>query len=265
MPQISNSKYLVTAGWDDVPHLDAETKRDLLASTPVHLRDARAKGIPALGSGAIFPVEESSITCDPIKIPEHWVQIIGIDFGWDHPTAAANIAWDRDMDVIYVTATYKKSEATPAVHTLSIKPWGLWKPVAWPHDGNQHDKGSGQAIAAQYTTAGLKMLRAQASHAPEKGKPEGSGGNGVEAGLMEMLDRMQSGRWKVFKTCTDWLEEFRLYHRENGVVVKKFDDVISASRYGMMMKRFAKTKPFDNSVARIPAFKGGTMGMGLLG
>lgn len=264
MPEISSSKYLVTAGWNDVPHLDEKTKAELLAATPVHLRKARSEGIPALGSGAIFPVEESTIVCDPIRIPEHWAQIIGIDFGWDHPTAAANLAWDRDLDVIYVTATYKKSEATPAIHAMTIKPWGVWKPVAWPHDGNQHDKGSGLSLAAQYTSQGLSMLRAQATHAPQKGQSEGSGGNGVEAGLMEMLDRMQSGRWKVFKTCTDWLEEFRLYHRKNGMVVKEFDDAISASRYAMMMIRFAKIKQ-SQQMHRVQAFQPTTASMGMLG
>ncbi|MNL80503.1 Terminase-like family protein [compost metagenome] len=53
---------------------------------------------------------------------------------------------------------------------------------------------------------------------------------------------MQTGRWKVFRTCPLWLEEFRLYHRKDGKVVKERDDVISASRYALMMKRFAKVK-----------------------
>jgi len=234
MPEISASKYRVTAGWNDVPHLNEKTKVELLAATPSHLRKARSEGIPALGSGAIFPVPEESITCNPIYIPDHWAQIVGIDFGWDHPTAAANLAWDRDMDVVYVTATYKKSEATPAIHSISIKTWGAWKPIAWPHDGLQHDKGSGEQLATQYKAQGLNMLREKATH------PDG--GNGVEAGLMDMLDRMTSGRLKVFSTCGDFFQEFRLYHRKDGRVVKEFDDVISAVRYGLMMLRFAIVK-----------------------
>ena len=240
MPEISSSKYLVMAGWSDVPHLSSKTKAELLAATPIYLRKARSEGIPALGSGAIFPIEEEAITCDPFRIPEHWAQIVGLDFGWDHPTAAANLAWDRDHDILYVTATYKKAEATPGVHALSIKPWGSWKPVAWPHDGLQHDKGSGEELAKQFKVQGLKMLKDKATH------PDG--GNGVEAGRMEMLDRMQTGRWKVFRTCTEWLEEFRLYHRKDGIVVKKFDDSISASRYAMMMRRYAITKPAEEAV-----------------
>ena len=34
MPEITASKYLVEISWDDVPHLDEKTKRELLESTP---------------------------------------------------------------------------------------------------------------------------------------------------------------------------------------------------------------------------------------
>ena len=68
-----------------------------------------------------------------------------------------------------------------------------------------------------------------------------------------MLDRMQSGRWKVFANCGAWLEEFRLYHRKDGLVVKKIDDVISASRYAMMMLRFA-VRPQDALRAQLGAY-----------
>jgi len=44
----------------------------------------------------------------------------------------------------------------------------------------------------------------------------------VEAGLMIMLDRMRGGRFKVFNDVSnDWWEEFRLYHRKDGRVVKE--------------------------------------------
>ena len=66
------------------------------------------------------------------------------------------------------------------------------------------------------------------------------GSAGVEAGLSIMLERMQTGRLKVFRHLTDWLEEFRLYHRDAGKVVKLRDDLISATRYALMCLRFAK-------------------------
>ncbi|WP_083647309.1 terminase family protein [Pseudochrobactrum sp. B5] len=219
----------------DALHYSQEERDRIIASYPAHEREARTKGIPTLGSGLIFPVMEEDIVVQPFPIPPHWVQIGGIDFGWDHPTAAASLAWDRDSDIVYVTRDYRKREATPLIHAAALKPWGAWLPWSWPHDGLQHDKGSGEQIAKQYKEQGMKMLPQRAQFL--------DGSNGVEAGLSDMLLRMQTGRWKVFSTCQDWLQERQTYHRKDGKVVKERDDVISASRYALMMLRFAKQAP----------------------
>ncbi|WP_411755908.1 terminase large subunit domain-containing protein [Sinorhizobium meliloti] len=225
---------VITMTIDDAEHYSAEERKRIIDSYPAHEREARTKGVPSLGSGRIFPVSEESIRIDPFDIPKHWVQIGGLDFGWDHPFGAVGCAWDRDADVFYVTKVYREREATPIIHAAALKPWGAWLPWSWPHDGLQHDKGSGEQLAAQYRAQGLNML-------PERATFD-DGTNGVEAGLSDMLQRMQTGRWKVFSTCGEWFEEFRLYHRKDGKVVKERDDVISASRYALMMKRFAKVK-----------------------
>ena len=65
----------------------------------------------------------------------------------------------------------------------------------------------------------------------------------VEAGIADMLDRMLTGRLKVAKHLTEWFEEFRLYHRKDGKIVKEYDDLLSATRYLIMMLRYAMTKP----------------------
>ena len=220
---------------DDAEHYTPEQREAIISSYPPHEREARIKGIPSMGSGRVFPIEEAMITVDPFLIPAHWPQINGLDFGWDHPFAAVNAAWDRDGDCFYICKEYAQRETTPILHAASVKPWGAWIPCAWPHDGLQHDKGSGEALKDQYQAQGLNML-------PEKATFT-DGGNGVEAGVMDMLDRMQTGRWKVFSTCGGWLQEFRLYHRVDGLIVKERDDRISASRYALMMARHAGTKP----------------------
>lgn len=219
----------------DVDHYTQEQKETIVASYPAHEREARSKGIPTLGSGRIFPVAEELIKVTPFAIPAHWPRINGVDFGWDHPAGAVQLAWDRDNDCIYVTNTHRQSEAVPAIHAMAIKAWGDWVPTAWPHDGLQHDKGSGEQLAMLYAKAGVRMLKDRATFE--------DGGNGVEAGLMDMLERMQTGRWKVFSHLEDWFQEFRLYHRKDGKIVKLKDDLMSASRYALMMKRKAITKP----------------------
>jgi len=219
---------------DDVLHYTLEQRKAIIMSYPSHEREARSKGIPTMGSGRVFPVEESLVKIEPFPIPDHWPQICGIDFGWDHPSAAVKMAWDRDNDILYVTACHRAREQTPAMFVPSVKPWGEWLPWAWPHDGLQHDKGSGEALAQQYKNQGLNMLADRATF--------DDGSNGLEAGVMQMLDRIETGRLKVFSHLNDWFEELRLYHRKEGIIVKTNDDLLSATRYAMMMKRASKLK-----------------------
>lgn len=225
------ARHVTSMTIDDAEHYSPEQRAKIIASYPAHEREARAKGIPTLGSGLIFPILEEDIVVEPFKIPDIWKQIGGLDFGWDHPTAAVCLAYDADSDIVYVTKNYRKRQATPVIHAAAVKPWGSWLPWAWPHDGN-NDTAAGENLASQYKAQGLHMLFERATFE--------DGSNSVEAGLMDMLDRMQTGRFKVFSTCVEWLEERRLYHRKDGKVVKERDDVISASRYALMMLRFAK-------------------------
>jgi Terminase RNaseH-like domain len=131
-------------------------------------------------------------------------------------------AWDTDHDVFYVTASYRESHQTPIVHAAAVRPWGDWIPCAWPHDGLQHDKGSADQLAGLYAAQGLNMLPEHATHE--------EGGNGVEAGLIEIYDRMKTGRFRVFRTLGDWFAEKRGYHRKNGLIAKQRDDLLDATR-----------------------------------
>src|SRR5690348_5039721 len=94
----------------DAEHYTEEQRAAIIASYPEHEREARAKGIPQLGSGRVFPIGEDRIKIKAFPIPEHWPQIGGLDFGWDHPTAAVKLAWDKDADVLYVTHSYGARE-----------------------------------------------------------------------------------------------------------------------------------------------------------
>jgi hypothetical protein len=227
----SPDRIVIQASIEDAGHFSASQRAQIIASYPAFERDARTRGIPQLGSGRVFPIDQDDISTAAFPIPAHWPQIGGLDFGYDHPSAAVRLAWGRDNDVIYVTATHRAREQTPVLFAASVKPWGAWLPWAWPHDGLQHDKGSGEQLAAQYRAQGLALTDMRATFE--------DGTNGVEAGIMEMLDRMQTDRWKVFSHLNDWFEEFNLYHRKEGLIVKEGEDLLSASRYAMMMRRKA--------------------------
>ena len=186
-------------------------------------------------SGRIFPVPEGSIAIEHREFPSHWPRIGGCDFGWTHPFAAVELVHDRDTDTVYVARTHRLKEASPVMHAAAIRPWGKELPWSWPKDGARGTlEGAGIPLAEQYRAQGLNMLHEHAQFQ--------DGGVSVEAGLMEMLTRMQTGRFKVFHELLDWFEEYRLYHRKDGLVVKEGDDLMSVTRYAIMMLRFAQTK-----------------------
>jgi hypothetical protein len=230
----NHARHITRMTIDDAEHYTAEQRVAIAESYPEHERDARTKGLPQFGSGLVFPVLDDKIACEPFAIPASWYRIVGLDFGYDHPFAAVNLAWDKDADTLYVTSEYFERLQTPIIHAAAIRPWGEWIPCAWPHDGLQHDKGSGEELAAQYRRQGLKVLAEHATHE--------EGGYGVEAGITDMHDRMKTGRFKVFSTLAGWFAEKRGYHRKNGIIVKERDDLMSATRVALMMRRFAEVK-----------------------
>lgn len=238
------SKAVVRITLDDALHYSEAKRRAIIEGYPAHEVEARTKGIPSLGSGRVFPVTEESIAVDAPAPGRGWTLIGGLDFGWDHPFAAVKVAHDRDADCVYVLAAYRQREATPIIHAAALRAWGKI-PWAWPHDGMQHDKGSGKQLAELYRDQGLNLLTDFARFE--------DGTYGLEAGVMSMLVRMQTGRLKVARHLSEWFDEFRLYHRKDGVIVPERDDLLSATRYAVMSLRYAEAEASDaawsNSVA----------------
>ena len=239
----------VNATWWDAPHIcDIEGRIEyLLGKLQPYEREMRSRGIPSMGSGLIFPILDERIMIDPIPIPDHWKRLNGMDFGWDHPAAVAFGAWDEEADIVYIYAEYSQSHALPPMVASAIKGKGEWIPNVWPHDGmGLDDKAKDKTKAQLLIDEGVNMHDTWFTNPPADGEKEGSGGNSVEPGLINMLLRMESGRLKVFSTCTAFFKEKGMYHRKmkNGKpeIVKLMDDVISAVRYLIMSLRHAETE-----------------------
>lgn len=228
--------YLGCSTWNDVGHLTEKMKDELIQSYPDHEVQSRTQGVPMMGEGRIFTVSEADIKCQPFEIPKHYARLCGIDFGIDHPASGVWIAWDRDTDTIYVYDCYKKAKERSVYHAEQIKRRGDWIPIAWPHDGVNKEKGSGQMLVNYYRNHGLKMLARSARYDND------TGGSQKQWPIIEdVLERMQTGRFKVFSNLEPWFEEFRNYHTKDGKIVSIRDDVLKATFYAVMMKRFAIT------------------------
>jgi len=212
-------KYVIGATWEDAPHLTQKSKDELWSSIPPFQRDARSKGLPQLGAGAIFPVPEDDYTITDFTIPDHYLRWYALDVGWNW-TAALWLAHDRESDIIYVTSVYKRSAAEPSIHATAIKGRGNWIPGVIDPAANARNQKDGTQLMQEYRTLGLNLAPAI---------------NAVEAGLYVIWERLSTGRLKVFQSCTQWFEEVRFYRRnEKGQVVKENDHLMDCTRYGVM-------------------------------
>ncbi|MEM4167802.1 MAG: terminase family protein [Candidatus Caldarchaeum sp.] len=206
---------IIQAGWDDAPWLDDKTKAIMLESTPPHLRDARSKGIPTVGSGNVYPIPVKEITCKPFRIPDHWKRIFGMDVGYNR-TAVVWMAINPDNGQKYVYDEYYSAQQIPEVHFAAIKARGLWIPgVIDP--SSQQSQYDGNKLIEIYRRLGLKIYPAD---------------NDVEAGIYKIWSDLQTGQIKVFDTLVNFLGEYQVYARdESGRIIKKNDHLMDAWRY----------------------------------
>lgn len=216
MPEISPSKYLVNAGWDDAPHIDAKTKAEMLASIPPFLRDARSKGVPSLGSGAIYPIPEDEISVPYFEIPKYWPRCYGLDVGWNR-TAALWAAWEPQTGICYLYAEHYRGIAEPAVHAEAIKARGDWIRGVVDPAARSSSQRDGEKLVDLYRQLGLNLQFAD---------------NAVDAGIYDTWSSLSVGKLKVFNTLMNFFNEYRLYRRdENGRIVKKHDHLMDVMRY----------------------------------
>jgi phage terminase large subunit-like protein len=230
---------------EEAEHISQAERERLMASWPDHEREARAHGVPMLGEGKIFRTSEAAITEAPIRdVPIYWRKIWGIDIGIGHPFAAVLLLWeDPDgADIIHVHHAIRIADATPIIHAAAMKPVAEMVPVAYPKDAGDREKGTGEPISKLYKDHDLVMLDAHATH-------EG-GGLSTDAGLFEWDEREKTGRLKVAAHLSDWFDERRFYHRKDGKIVKIKDDLMSATRVGLMMKRYARGVPLGKAYNR---------------
>jgi len=213
--------------WDDVPHITPEMIERYKSEFPRYEMAARRYGEPKMGSGAIFTRPWDEVSVPPFRIPDWWPRFYGLDFGWKHPTAALWFAWDREEDVMYVYSEHRVAEAVPPVHAVAIQARGDWIRGSADHNASIEN---GKRMIDIYNGLGLHLVPADKA---------------MEAGLLEVTDRLATDRLKFFNTLPMTQGEYETYHTdEKGKIVGEADDLMSALRYGVVKgPQIAKTRP----------------------
>jgi phage terminase large subunit-like protein len=216
--RINGDKAFIMAGWDDVPHLSQSVKDRMLSECEPHLRDARSRGIPSLGAGAIYPVSEESIMVDDFDIPKHWPRGYALDVGWNR-TAVVWGAKNLETGEWFLYSEYYVGQAEPVIHAAGIRSRGEWVPGSIDPAARGRGQKDGEQLLQNYVDLGLHLQFAN---------------NGVESGIYSVWERLSTGKLKVFKSLRNWFSEYRVYRRdERGHVVKSNDHLMDATRYLM--------------------------------
>lgn len=205
------TKATVMATWNDAPHLTPEAKAQMLKGIPANQRKCRSEGIPMIGSGLIYPIDDSMFVPD-FELPKFWPKFYGMDVGWN-VTGVVFGAWDRQNDCVYIYSEHYGTQSEPVVHADAIKRRGGWiKGVVDPASRGRA-QADGKALLDIYRDLGLKVTVAN---------------NAVESGLYEVWSRLSEGRLKFFNSCTNLKNEIGMYHRDaEGKIVKKNDHCLS--------------------------------------
>jgi phage terminase large subunit-like protein len=245
-----DTKSVTYCDWGQVPHLSKSEIERMLATLPPYQLEARSKGIPSIGEGAIYPVSESLIKCEPFEVPRHWPRAFGLDVGWNM-TAAIWRAHDRDTDTIYLYDEHRAEKAPPLIHAEAIKSRGEWIRGVIDPASFGRGQADGEQLIEIYRRLGLDLSPAN---------------NRVEPGLQEMYQRMSLGKLKVVSTLRGWWSEFPMYRRKNGLVVKQNDHSLDASRYAVVSGGDVQKTKVESTVSADSWMRGyGTPGAGWLG
>lgn len=161
----------------------AEFERAKRAMSP-ELFEMRYCGQFRKMEGLIYPEFCADHIVEPFEIPDEWPKIGGVDFGWNNPFAILKGAVDND-DVLYIYEEHYQSGRLLEWHAERML------------DGLRYwCDPSGKREIVELRAKGVDARKAN---------------NDVALGIDAVRQRIRTNRLRVFKPCSNLIEEFEMY------------------------------------------------------
>lgn len=190
----------------------------------------------------IYPVPDGQIVVKEFKIPDHWPRAYGLDIRWNN-VAVIWGALDPQSSVWYLVSEYE-TEADAAIHAAAIRSRGDWIVGLIDPTANGRNQADGYRLIQTYRNLGLRL--------------EGTA-NPIESGILSVWQRMESGRLRVFASLPRYLEQRRLYRRdEKGQIVPEHDSLQDATR--CLVNGLSRMKTQAKLAPQLPSSYHGSMG-----
>ncbi|HBV5677858.1 TPA: hypothetical protein MD163_004999 [Klebsiella aerogenes] len=257
--------YFQIATWDDAPHLTEEAKQNLLAGyTTEYEKEMRSRGIPVLGSGAVYPFGEKEIdgvlTIDQIKSnPFAYKLLWGCDFGYSSnesadPSTLILTAYEMETDRIYIVDEWN-SKQDAKKNRLAHMPEHManvikasafpYAPLLVPHDAKKQIDGLGTNVTrlSELKRYGVNVLP-QVFEIPHQ----------LTNGAIEKPKHSRSLHWTIHYLCKLFSEdklkinvqkmkalmnEYRVYQwKENGDPRDSKNHLLDAMRIAAISIKF---------------------------
>lgn len=204
---------------DPLPHLDEQTKKEMIASMQPWEIEARTMGYPSAGVGRIYTVSEADCVVPSFNIPAHWPRCYGLDIALTGFTACVWIAIDPYSNVAYVYDVYKCSNPSIAIHASAIRRRGKWIPGVIDPSAKRKKDGVKEWFQL-YKDEGLDLTLAD---------------NKISEGIATIRSLEENGLLKYMSHCSEYIEERRSYSfDEKGEPAKnQRDDCLDAGKYAI--------------------------------
>lgn len=243
--------YMQNATWWDAPHISAEQIEEWLATLPPYQRDMRSKGIPIIGTGAVYNFDFMNDVLPRVNLPSYSRIVAGIDWGVvADPTVIIIAAHDPVSDTYYLIDEFVFAESqedrSPAriAQFLLSHPTYRNIPIIVPHDSGLGEGAASDAKGKMLQRFGLNVIPHTFVNPVQtklsfKWDATTKKATSIQAGINEICLMMQEGRLKVAEHCEEWLKQVRGYFYKRHNVTGKItyagaDHSLDASRYALL-------------------------------
>jgi hypothetical protein len=158
-------------------------------------------------------------------IEDGWKNICGVHFAPGVSGAGAVwLAIDKKADVVHLWDCSLYPNEPPIMVATALNKHGRWIPIAWEQEA--------KPLVDQLLDRGCNTLPDPVKQTPVQ----------AEAVSRDIKERMRTGRFKVDKRLADWLDEYKGYVREEGLIPLKSHPLMLATSYAMAMIDFARVR-----------------------
>lgn len=184
------------------PHLPDTYYEDTARGKPDWWVERYLNGSFENKEGLVYPQYDKHLV-DPFPIPDFWQRRIGGDFGLNNPTAFGALATDPETGITYLYKEHKEAQQPVSYHAnvlhtefLKELSYGILKAMVGDAEGQKKTAGDLSSVFDHYAEYGIYWT-------PSTKKLEDS--------IMKMYSYFEADKFKIFRTCTMFIEEISQY------------------------------------------------------